>query len=133
MPKRRTSKDDDGDFSAEDAGSGSDSYAPDTRKPKKQRKTASGDKSALRRGATSSTSADSAPSTAVKHDVSRHSLNEEEAEGAATDLLNWFAGVHEARGMPWRKPFNPKWTVEERGQRAYEASVLSDSCYNISS
>lgn len=35
-------------------------------------------------------------------------------------LLEWFAGVRETRSMPWRKPYNPDHSPEERAQRAYE-------------
>jgi hypothetical protein len=35
-------------------------------------------------------------------------------------LLEWYSGVHEARGMPWRKPFDPSLGVDARAQRAYE-------------
>ena len=39
-------------------------------------------------------------------------------------LLAWYATVHEARGMPWRKPFDPSFGPEERAQRAYEVRSL---------
>ncbi|KAH9923296.1 DNA glycosylase [Amylocystis lapponica] len=38
-------------------------------------------------------------------------------------LLQWYAGVHETRAMPWRKPYNPTATAEERAQRAYEVWI----------
>ena len=37
-------------------------------------------------------------------------------------LLKWYAGVHDARRMPWRKPYDPSWGPAQRAQRAYEAS-----------
>lgn len=37
-------------------------------------------------------------------------------------LLEWYSGVHEVRGMPWRKPFDPSLDADARGQRAYEVS-----------
>ena len=40
-------------------------------------------------------------------------------------LLEWYGKVHESRGMPWRKPYNPDLSVEERAQRAYEVGLLS--------
>jgi A/G-specific adenine glycosylase len=63
------------------------------------------------------------------HSHTRHVIDAGTAEGAAKALLEWYAGVHESRGMPWRKPFNPEWTNAERGQRAYEvyASVVTTS------
>ena len=37
-------------------------------------------------------------------------------------LLEWYSGVHEVRGMPWRKPFDSSLDAEARAQRAYEVS-----------
>jgi A/G-specific adenine glycosylase len=39
-------------------------------------------------------------------------------------LLEWYAGVHETRGMPWRKPYDPSLGHDGRAQRAYEVSVM---------
>jgi A/G-specific adenine glycosylase len=38
-------------------------------------------------------------------------------------LLDWFEEKREARGMPWRKVYDPNLTKQERGQRAYEVLV----------
>ncbi|GLB39158.1 putative DNA glycosylase [Lyophyllum shimeji] len=38
-------------------------------------------------------------------------------------LLQWYAGVHSSRNMPWRKPYDPLQGPEERSQRAYEVWV----------
>ncbi|EGN92517.1 hypothetical protein SERLA73DRAFT_164044 [Serpula lacrymans var. lacrymans S7.3] len=38
-------------------------------------------------------------------------------------LLEWYDKVHELRGMPWRKPYNPSLSREERAQRAYEVWI----------
>jgi A/G-specific adenine glycosylase len=35
-------------------------------------------------------------------------------------LLDWYSGVHDVRGMPWRKPFDPTLDADARAQRAYE-------------
>jgi A/G-specific adenine glycosylase len=35
-------------------------------------------------------------------------------------LLEWYAGVHELRGMPWRKPYDSSLNRDGRAQRAYE-------------
>jgi A/G-specific adenine glycosylase len=40
-------------------------------------------------------------------------------------LLTWYASVHEARGMPWRKPYDPTLNRDQRAQRAYEVSVIT--------
>ncbi|KAH9835279.1 DNA glycosylase [Rhodofomes roseus] len=38
-------------------------------------------------------------------------------------LLGWYEGVHESRGMPWRKPYHPSMNADERAQRAYEVWI----------
>ncbi|KAF8500208.1 DNA glycosylase [Russula emetica] len=38
-------------------------------------------------------------------------------------LLEWYSGVHEARGMPWRKPFDSSLDADARAQRAYEVWI----------
>ena len=53
-----------------------------------------------------------------KHPVSRHIIAN--AAPLRSALLEWYSGVHEARGMPWRKPYDPTLGPEERAQRAYE-------------
>ena len=42
-------------------------------------------------------------------------------------LLQWYDSVHQARGMPWRKPFDASLDAEGRAQRAYEVLPLSSS------
>ncbi|KAI0688384.1 DNA glycosylase [Cytidiella melzeri] len=38
-------------------------------------------------------------------------------------LLAWYAGVHEHRGMPWRRPYNAALDRDQRAQRAYEVWI----------
>ncbi|CAA7268367.1 unnamed protein product [Cyclocybe aegerita] len=40
-----------------------------------------------------------------------------------TALLRWYKTVHETRGMPWRRPYDPNLGIEERAQRAYEVWI----------
>ena len=40
-------------------------------------------------------------------------------------LLAWYKTVHDTRGMPWRRPYDPNLGPEERAQRAYEVLELS--------
>lgn len=54
------------------------------------------------------------------HSQSVHTLTNPEPLKHA--LLEWYKGVHAARGMPWRKPFDPNWDAEQRAQRAYEVN-----------
>jgi hypothetical protein len=44
-----------------------------------------------------------------------------------SSLLEWYSGVHEVRGMPWRKPFDPSLDADARAQRAYEVSCRQTS------
>ena len=62
----------------------------------------------------------------VTHLASLHCIKD--AKTIRTALLGWYAGVHEARGMPWRKPFDPSLDAKGRSQRAYE---VSSHCYAL--
>ncbi|KZT10266.1 DNA glycosylase [Laetiporus sulphureus 93-53] len=55
------------------------------------------------------------------HPLSVHTIADSEPIREA--LLDWYSGVHETRGMPWRKPFDPAFNDEQRAQRAYEVWV----------
>lgn len=55
------------------------------------------------------------------HSSSTHTISSNKLLREA--LLEWYAGVHEARGMPWRKPYSLL-SHDGRAQRAYEVSVL---------
>lgn len=55
------------------------------------------------------------------HSPSRHLISSPEPMRAS--LLGWYAGVHEVRGMPWRKPFDPSLDADARAQRAYEVRI----------
>ena len=39
-------------------------------------------------------------------------------------LLKWYAGVHETRGMPWRKRYDSTLGRDGQAQRAYEVSLV---------
>ena len=58
---------------------------------------------------------------ATPHSTSRHLISSPGPMRAS--LLEWYAGVHEARGMPWRKPFDPSLDADARAQRAYEVRL----------
>ena len=60
------------------------------------------------------------PAQACPHPVSLHVLSRPEQPRKA--LLDWYGGVHASRGMPWRKPFDPTWSQEQKAQRAYEVN-----------
>ena len=42
-------------------------------------------------------------------------------------LLEWYKTVHDIRGMPWRKPYDPNQGPDERAQRAYEVENFVNS------
>jgi A/G-specific adenine glycosylase len=39
-------------------------------------------------------------------------------------LLEWYKTVHDIRGMPWRKSYDPTQGPDERAQRAYEVKIF---------
>jgi len=43
-------------------------------------------------------------------------------------LLEWYKIVHDTRGMPWRKPYDPTQDPDERAQRAYEVGNAHEPC-----
>lgn len=53
-----------------------------------------------------------------RHGASRHRIADPAPLRCA--LLRWYARVHESRGMPWRKAYDPTFGPAERAQRAYE-------------
>jgi len=62
----------------------------------------------------------SASRPAGHHPATRHTLTKKRAKAINNALAVWFPNVHDTRGMPWRKPFDPTLSSEARGQRAYE-------------
>jgi A/G-specific adenine glycosylase len=69
------------------------------------------------------TTATTSAKTDIPHGVMRHVLAAANAETIASTLLTWFATVCTIRGMPWRKPYDPTLSADERSQRAYEVSL----------
>ncbi|KAL7284048.1 LOW QUALITY PROTEIN: hypothetical protein ACG7TL_001325 [Trametes sanguinea] len=61
------------------------------------------------------------------HAAALHVLSNTELPRQA--LLKWYDGVHEVRGMPWRKPYQKSWNAEEKAQRAYEVCRLMSSAF----
>ncbi len=73
------------------------------------------------------TSPSSAP--LPRHPTSTHTIKDVEAVRIA--LLEWYAGVHEKRGMPWRKMYDASLSREGRAQRAYEVGFVLRSCSRV--
>lgn len=63
------------------------------------------------------------PSARRPHSYGYHHV--EDIAALQCELLEWFEGVREKRGMPWRKRYDPDAGDEEKGQRAYEVSGSS--------
>ncbi|EJD02473.1 DNA glycosylase [Fomitiporia mediterranea MF3/22] len=101
---------------------GSD-FEPKTKRPTKRRKTkkalASADSEDYEHTAAAEANFDIGK--AVSHPVSLHSIKHPVAIQRC--LLDWYAGVHQNRGMPWRKPFDPTLDAQGRSQRAYEVWI----------
>ncbi|KAJ6590618.1 hypothetical protein DFH09DRAFT_1026727 [Mycena vulgaris] len=60
---------------------------------------------------------------ASSHAKSAHAIRAEDVVSIRTSLLQWYAGVHASRNMPWRKQYDPTSGREERAQRAYEVWI----------
>jgi hypothetical protein len=57
------------------------------------------------------------------HALSTHTVTS--VYSICSALLDWYAGVHEFRGMPWRKSYDPSLGQDGRSQRAYEVRTFS--------
>ncbi|KZT28096.1 DNA glycosylase [Neolentinus lepideus HHB14362 ss-1] len=55
------------------------------------------------------------------HAVTLHEVVQ--AKSIRVALLQWYDKIHELRGMPWRKVYNPEFGPAERAQRAYEVWI----------
>ena len=69
------------------------------------------------------TQVDESETNVQRHSASTHTIASPAPIQKA--LLDWYSGVHEYRGMPWRKKYDPTLGVDGRAQRAYEARFLS--------
>ncbi|CAL1708848.1 unnamed protein product [Somion occarium] len=130
VKKRRLSSSSD-EFVASD-GSANDTYQPVPNSSRKRQGPKKLKPSSSRRRATRTAGKDDASDTpgnidpgvayqALPHGVSTHAISD--AKPLRKSLLEWYANVHETRGMPWRKPYDPALGPEERSQRAYEVWI----------
>ena len=72
-----------------------------------------------------------ASSSSVTHEISidspPHSRSSHIIESSGPirlALLEWYKTVHDIRGMPWRKSYDPTQRPDERAQRAYEVAIF---------
>ncbi|KAG6335022.1 hypothetical protein ID866_4067 [Astraeus odoratus] len=126
MPKRsRTRVDSDSDAFSEHVSQESDSSfleLPKSRKPsnkanksRKTRKVASnGEKEAALQVQST---------VAPLHPASMHVVSSSDVLEIRDSLLAWYDQVHDARGMPWRKRYDPSLGRDGRAQRAYEVWI----------
>ncbi|KAI0249749.1 DNA glycosylase [Lactifluus subvellereus] len=108
------------DTSSQDSAS---DYVPEsTKKPAASRRKRR-PKAAVHKNSTDHHSTEEAPSEtyATPHSPSQHLISSPDL--MRPSLLDWYAGVHEVRGMPWRKPFDPSLDADARAQRAYEVWI----------
>jgi A/G-specific adenine glycosylase len=56
------------------------------------------------------------------HSQSSHTI--ESSGPMRLALLEWYKTVHDIRGMPWRKPYDPNQGPDERARRAYEVMIF---------
>jgi A/G-specific adenine glycosylase len=136
MAKRRRSPPEDENWSdggtsniATDSGSESDfDDASFAQKPKglrssKRPATVARSKAKVsRNGASTSSAPQEICADFTPHSKSVHSITSPAMVRNA--LLAWYKTVHDTRGMPWRRPYDPNLGPEERAQRAYEVLEL---------
>ncbi|KZV72975.1 DNA glycosylase [Peniophora sp. CONT] len=123
MVKRKAPSKDDSDFEA--SASEQSDYTPSSTKPKAKPKgaTGAGRKRAKRTDSDEGLTIEGEDTFDLPaHAATRHYVGARSVpmQGA---LLAWFEGVHDARGMPWRKPFDASADADARSQRAYEVWV----------
>lgn len=119
MTKRKKNVDHDYDSGEEDSGSDFEliSVKRSTASRRKRRSTTASKVSA---GERAETSASSDTYYVTPHSRSQHLISSPDL--MRSSLLEWYSGVHEVRGMPWRKPFDHSLDADARAQRAYEVS-----------
>lgn len=106
-------------------------YLPGAHTSKTSKRSRDTSKQPNRREKKSSLESDQEEASAVcvpslRHPNSIHIISS--ASGVRRALLKWYASVHTSRGMPWRKPYDPTLSVDERAQRAYEVGGFSLGC-----
>ncbi|PPQ68918.1 hypothetical protein CVT24_007662 [Panaeolus cyanescens] len=131
MAKRRRAKSESEAEWQDDRADSSSEYLSDTSfgvLPKKPRSTDNPNLKKRRKQAPREVADASGPSSQaensyayIQHPTSTHVISS--PQPIREGLLNWYAAVHETRGMPWRKPFNPNLTPNEKAQRAYEVWI----------
>ena len=106
---------DDGDIESELASD----YEPNSERPAKRKKTKKG---VARNDPDHKDTHSSKLGKSAAHPVSLHVIKH--PIDIRRSLLAWYSGVHENRGMPWRKPYDPSLNARGRSQRAYEVRVI---------
>ena len=123
MAKRKK----DVDFSSEDSGSDFEPTSANLKRPvvSRRRKRRPAAAEAARKSSTDKRAAASPAleTYSTPHSPSRHLISSPDLMRLA--LLEWYSGVHEVRGMPWRKPFDSSLDADARAQRAYEVRCFS--------
>ena len=118
MAKRKAPSKGDSDFEA--SSSDLSDYAPSSSKSKAKRSSNTSRKRAKRTSPSEELVVESGDVyDLTSHGSSQHSISIR-ARPMQDALLAWFEGVHDARGMPWRKPFDASADPDARSQRAYE-------------
>ena len=131
MPKRtRTGTDTDTDTS--EFPEASDGSYCETSKPR-SKKTRQTRQNASKRARTQleGDSQGVAPSTSTQatHPTSWHVVTG--VDPIRESLLDWYGRKREARGMPWRKPFDESLDKDGRAQRAYEVRSRLDNPHSV--
>ncbi|KIY73366.1 DNA glycosylase, partial [Cylindrobasidium torrendii FP15055 ss-10] len=118
--KRRREQHTDDEAYSEASGSGYDAPVKKTKQPVKK-KTKSTPKQAKKKSKAEDAPMECEDARDIPHDKNLHRISS--ADTLCDDLLTWFTGVNETRGMPWRKTYDSTLSKDERAQRAYEVWV----------
>ncbi|KAL4071255.1 DNA glycosylase [Scleroderma yunnanense] len=126
MPKRRyVSASSDSDAFSDRVSQESDFSISEVQKSKRTSKTRKNTQRTRQNALKGSTNESTRPGSAAtpSHPASIHVVTASKVDEVRESLLEWYDKVHDVRGMPWRKRYNPSLGQEGQAQRAYEVWI----------
>ena len=134
MPKRRRASDDADDDGDDDYDPSYTTTAKDAKKvgrtPRSKKRTAVNPPTAVAESEEGGSDEPNLLPQEAAHSGALHRIAD--ADTMREPLLSWYAAVHQLRGMPWRKPYDPSLGPQERAQRAYEVAYSADLLLSLS-
>ena len=123
MPKRRRVVDSESDAFSDPESDFSIHEVPKSKRTSKARKTTHQTRQIAPKEFTNQ-AMPSGSATTPSHTSSIHIVATSDVGEIRESLLEWYDKVHDVRGMPWRKRYNPSLGREDRAQRAYEVCMF---------